>query len=228
MIDSEGSLIRLALALGAAETGGSLFSDESRLARAVAGQPEPDPSQVAWASSAIQAGEDPLGAAFCRLRDAATRRTDGAVYTPSQLVGPMVDWTLDQKPARVVDAGAGSGRFLAEALRREPGVEAIAVDSDPVATLMTRAMLAVLKTSKARVIQGDYTKLKLPGISCRTAFIGNPPYVRHHQLSVASKAWAHMTAESIGHRISGLSGSACRTSFWPQPYSGGPATSAVS
>jgi len=206
MIQSEGSLVRLALALGAAEAGGSLFSDESRLARAFADQPKPDPSEVAKARSAIQAGQDPLGAAFCRLRDAATRRTDGAVYTPSQLVGPMVDWTLDQKPARVVDAGAGSGRFLAEVLRREPGVQAIAVDSDPMATLMTRAMLAVSKASKVQVIQGDYTKLKLPEISCRTAFIGNPPYVRHHRLSVASKAWAQTTADSVGHRISRLSG----------------------
>ncbi len=206
MIQSEGSLVRLALALGAAEAGGSLFCDESRLARAFADQPKPGPSEVAWARSAIQAGQDPLGAAFCRLRDAATRRTDGAVYTPGQLVGPMVDWTLDQKPARVVDAGAGSGRFLAEVLRREPGVQAIAVDSDPMATLMTRAMLAVSKASKVQVIQGDYTKLKLPEISCRTAFIGNPPYVRHHRLSVASKAWAQTTADSVGHRISRLSG----------------------
>ena len=81
-------------------------------------------------------------------------------------------WTgrLPNKPARIVDAGAGSGRFLAEVLRREPGVEAVAVDSDPMATLMTRAMLAVSKASKVRVIQGDYTKLKLPEMNCRTAF----------------------------------------------------------
>lgn len=206
MIHSEGSLVRLALALGAAEAGGSLFPDESRLASTVADLPEPEPGQIATARSAIQAGEDPLGAAFCRLRDAATRRADGAVYTPGQLVGPMVEWALDQKSARIVDAGAGSGRFLAEVLRREPGIETIAVDSDPLATLMTRAMLAVLKAPGARVIQTDYTTLTLPGVGGRSAFIGNPPYVRHHQLSAASKAWAQKTAESIGHRISGLAG----------------------
>jgi adenine-specific DNA-methyltransferase len=204
--NSEASLVRLALALGAAGAGGPLFPDEVRLARAVAGLPEPDPGQVADTRSAIHAGEDPLGAAFCRLRDAATRRTDGAVYTPGQLVGPMVDWTLDRQPARVVDAGAGSGRFLAEILRRHPGIGAIAVDSDPLATLMTRAMLAVLKAPEARVIQGDYTTVTLPEIGGRTAFIGNPPYVRHHQLSAAAKAWAQKTAGSIGHRISGLAG----------------------
>ena len=202
----EASLARLALALGAAQAGGPLFPDEGRLAGAVADLPDPDPVQVAEARSAIQAGDDPLGAAFSRVRDAAARRRDGAVYTPGHLIDPMVDWTLAQQPARIVDAGAGSGRFLAAVLRREPGREAIAVDRDPLATLMTRAMLAVLKATRARVIQADYTTVTLPGTAGRTAFLGNPPYVRHHQLSAAAKDWAQQAAGSIGHRISGLAG----------------------
>ncbi|MGH3273859.1 MAG: Eco57I restriction-modification methylase domain-containing protein [Streptosporangiaceae bacterium] len=118
----------------------------------------------------------------------------------------MVDWTLDQRPDRIVDAGAGSGRFLAEVLRRQPATDGFAVDTDPVATLMTRAMLAVLRASNVRVMHGDYTRMELPRIAGRTAFIGNPPYVRHHQLSAEAKAWAQAAADSIGHRISGLAG----------------------
>src|ERR1035437_9534038 len=206
MIQSEASLVRLALTLGAAGIGGPMSAGESKLVRQSEELPKLAQSQVAAAKWAVQAGADPLGEAFCRLRDAATRRADGAVYTPSQLVGPMVDWALDQKPDRVIDGGVGSGRFLAEVLRRQPEIEAVAVDTDPVATLMTRAMLAVLQAPKVRVIQGDYTKLTLPRIAGRTAFIGNPPYVRHHQLSAEAKAWAQATADSIGHRISGLAG----------------------
>ena len=206
MIQSEASLVRLALTLGAAGIGGPMSAGESKLVRQSEELPKLAQSQVAAVKSAVQAGADPLGEAFCRLRDAATRRADGAVYTPSQLVGPMVDWALDQKPDRVIDGGVGSGRFLAEVLRRQPEIEAVAVDTDSVATLMTRAMLAVLQAPKVRVIQGDYTKLRLPRISGRTAFIGNPPYVRHHQLSAEAKAWAQATADSIGHRISGLAG----------------------
>ena len=183
-----------------------MSADERKLASASTEFAELETSEVAAARLAIRLGSDPLGEAFCTLRDAATRRIDGAVYTPSELVGPMVDWTLDQRPGRLIDAGVGSGRFLAEVLRRQPGMEAIAVDTDPVATLMTRAMLAVISTSNVRVIQGDYTKLKLPDVASRTAFIGNPPYVRHHQLSVEAKEWAQTTAKSIGHRISGLAG----------------------
>jgi methylase of polypeptide subunit release factors len=118
----------------------------------------------------------------------------------------MVDLVLDQEPSRVIDGGAGSGRFLAEVLRRQPRTDAIAVDTDPVATLMTRAMLAVRKASSIRVVNVDYTKLDLPKIAGRTAFLGNPPYVRHHQLSAEAKAWAQSTATAIGYKISGLAG----------------------
>jgi adenine-specific DNA-methyltransferase len=179
---------------------------EIKLAGHYSDLPKITRNQLTATESAIREGADPLGEAFCRLRDAATRRAVGAVYTPAQLIGPMVDWALGQKPDRVIDCGAGSGRFLAEVLRREPAIEAVAIDTDPVATLMTRAMLAVMGASKVRVIQGDYTRLTLPAIAGRTAFVGNPPYVRHHQLSAEAKAWAQATADRLGHRISGLAG----------------------
>jgi adenine-specific DNA-methyltransferase len=206
MIRSEDALVRLALALGAAEAGGSLSPCERKIAHAAASLPIPADDRISDVRSAILAGEDPLGNAFCALRDTTVRRSAGAVYTPGQMVSPIVDWVLDQEPRRVVDAGTGSGRFLAEVLRRRPEVDALAVDIDPVATLMARAMLATLKISTARVIHGDYTQFELPQISGRTAFIGNPPYVRHHQLSPESKAWAQDAAASIGYRISGLAG----------------------
>jgi adenine-specific DNA-methyltransferase len=146
------------------------------------------------------------GEAFCTLRDPPRRRADGAVYTPGQLVSPMVDWIVEQSPGRVVDAGCGSGRYIGEIIRRDSGIEAVAVDSDPLATLMTRATLAVLGARRARVINGDYTRVSLPVLARRTAFIGNPPYVRHHQLSAQDKAWAQQAAARLAHRISGLAG----------------------
>jgi adenine-specific DNA-methyltransferase len=206
MSQPEDSLVRLTLALGAADAGGVLSADESKAVRAATGLPKPSLSQVAATRSAILAGEDPLGNAFCMLRDPVARRADGAVYTPSQIVNPMVDLALDQRPSRVIDGGTGSGRFLAEVLRRQPRIDAIAVDVDPVATLMTRAMLAVMKAPHVRIIHGDYTRLNPPKVTGRTAFIGNPPYVRHHQLSASAKAWAQHTAAGIGHQISGLAG----------------------
>ncbi len=206
MIKSENELVRFALALSAADTGGLLSTREQAAIAAAGALPAPSRATVRAVRSLIRGGEDPLGAAFLSLRDARTRRDDGAVYTPAQLVTPMVEWTLAQEPDRVVDAGVGSGRFLAEVLRRSPGVTAIAVDVDPVATLMARATVAALGSTKVQVKQADYTRLRLPVIDGVTAFIGNPPYVRHHQLSPRMKEWAQAAAARLGHRISGLAG----------------------
>src|SRR5215468_4659711 len=136
MIDSERSLTGLALTLGAAGAGGPLSAGEQKLARSSAGLPPVPGGEAAAVRAAIGDGQDPLGEAFCALRDPARRRADGAVYTPGQLVRPMVDWIVEQSPGRVVDAGCGSGRFIGEIIRRDAGIQAVAVDSDPLATLM--------------------------------------------------------------------------------------------
>jgi adenine-specific DNA-methyltransferase len=206
MIGSERALTGLALALGAAGAGGPLSPGEQKLARSAAGLPPVSSGEAAAVRAAIGDGQDPLGEAFCTLRDPALRRADGAVYTPGQLVRPMVDWILTQSPGRVVDAGCGSGRFISEIIRRDAGIQAVAVDSDPLASLMTRATLAALGARSARVINGDYTRVSLPRLAGRTAFIGNPPYVRHHQLAAQDKTWAQQAAARLGHRISGLAG----------------------
>jgi hypothetical protein len=206
MIDSELTLAHLALTLRAAEAGGPLSAGEQRLAGSVAGLSPMPGDVVADIKAAIRAGQDPLGEAFCTLRDPATRRSHGAVYTPGQLAGPMVSWALEQSPGRIVDAGSGSGRFISEIIRRHAGIECVAIDTDPLATLMTRATLAVLEAPNARVINGDYTRVHMPEFAGKTAFIGNPPYVRHHQLATEAKTWAQETAARLGHRISGLAG----------------------
>lgn len=208
MTGTESELVRLALRLGAGTTGGPLSAGERAVvvaARATAGD-TPEPELVEEASRQILAGGDPLGGWFCELRSAVQRRTAGAIYTPPALVEPMVAWVLEQTPDRVVDAGAGSGRFSAAVALKAPQVPVLAIDSDPVATLMTRGSLAVLAASDATVIHTDYTTLRLPAVGGRTAFVGNPPYVRHHQLTPAAKGWAQRTADRLGYRISGLAG----------------------
>jgi hypothetical protein len=92
MIGSERSLARLALTLGAAEAGGLLSPGERALARSAAALPPVPGCEAAEVRAGIGDGQDPLGEAFCTLRDPALRRADGAVYTPGQLVSPMVDW----------------------------------------------------------------------------------------------------------------------------------------
>ncbi len=170
MVNPAHTLVRLAAALGAANMGGELSPAERQILPASQKLPEPSGAVLKAAKAAIKCGEDPLGETFYSIRDAVTRRADGAVYTPADLVTPMIDWTLDQRPERIVDAGSGSGRFLAEILRRKRRTAAVAIDLDPVATIMTRATAAVLGATSVQIIQGDYLKLQLPTAEGRTAF----------------------------------------------------------
>ena len=118
----------------------------------------------------------------------------------------MLDWAVAAKPTRLVDPGCGSGRFSAAAVRRDPALVIVALDLDPLATLLTRGTLAVLGAKDARVMCGDYLGVRIPEHAGKTAWVGNPPYVRHHDLTPATKAWAAGAAQKIGCKISGLAG----------------------
>ncbi len=204
---NEEQLIRVALELGAREFGGPLSNSEQEVARKADAAPSPLlDTDLFRIRAAILEGEDPLGTALCAIRPAEARRLTGAIYTPSALANPMVSWILSQNPERVVDAGAGSGRFTLEIVRRAPHIYAVAIDADPVASLLTRAGLAVLGHWNTRVFNADYTRFELLPEKGPTAFIANPPYVRHHHLSQATKAWAQAAARTLGLNVSGLAG----------------------
>lgn len=103
----ESSLVRLAIDLGAADAGGPLSAAEARLVtranRLMASTPR---TRLATARRALRAGLDPLGDEFCAIRTPSARRESGAIYTPPALVQPMVDWVMDESPARVIDPPA--------------------------------------------------------------------------------------------------------------------------
>ena len=156
----------------------------------------------------IRTGEDPLGVEFCRVRPPGARRRVGAVYTPRSIVEEMVRWAADAgTPARVVDPGAGSGRFLLAAGRAFPDAELVAVELDPLAALVIRANAQVLGMADRLAVQvADYRSISLPAIKGSTLFIGNPPYVRHHDVEPDSKEWFALSASELGLRASKLAG----------------------
>lgn len=203
---SERRLVRLAVDLGAEWVGGPLSQAERSLITLVRSEPAVDAEAAGASRLGVLRGGDPLGEEFLRARPGTERRSAGAFYTPPAIVEPMVAWVLGRGPSRVIDAGCGSGRFACAVVRHQPGLALIAVDLDPVATLVARANLAVLGAENVRVIHGDYTTLTLEAVRGTTAFIGNPPYVRHHDLSPATKAWAADAGRRLGHQVSPLSG----------------------
>lgn len=197
-------LLALAVALGAQEVAG-WSADEEALTR---GLPTAAPILVERARAQIVAGADLLGETFARLRSAEERRPLGATYTPAAIVEAMLDWAAQgPAPSRVVDPGAGSARFLVAAARSFPQARLIGVELDPTAAVLARGHLAARGLApRATVIRGDYLTTELEPIEGPTLFIGNPPYVRHHQIAPEAKAWLVKTARQYGIAASQLAG----------------------
>ncbi len=154
------------------------------------------------------AGADPLSDAFGLLRTASERRPLGATYTPGEIVAAIVLWAENSgQPARVVDPGAGSGRFAVAAGRVFPRARIVAVEVDPLAAMLARAHLAAAGLAqRSRVVVSDYRAFRPDSIAGQTLYVGNPPYVRHHQIDTGWKRWLSATAAARGLPASQLAG----------------------
>ncbi len=202
-VSSEAELAAVAKALAGPTV--SLLESESLLDE---GAGKPAPALLTALEDLIIDGADPLGDTFTELRSAADRRRVGATYTPRPIIESMVAWAVGEGiPARIVDPGAGSGRFILAAARRFPDAQLVAVDTDPLATLMMRANARVAGIDERLKIElEDYRKVLLPEINGRTLFIGNPPYVRHHDIPAEWKNWFGTVAAEHGVTASKLAG----------------------
>ena len=202
---TEYHLISAALQLGA-QTVSGWSREESALAKGVAPYAEDAARSL---RKQIKDGADPIGEAFCYVRSAETRRNRGATYTPPFVAQAMVSWALAKNfnPARVVDPGVGSARFLIAAAKSFPKATLVGIEVDPLAAIIARANLAAAGlAARSEIILGDYRKAVLPTIDGRTLFIGNPPYVRHHQLDAKGKEWLTTEAKKLGFSASKLAG----------------------
>lgn len=201
---SEDKLVAAALLLGAREVRGWTM-DEERLTHRL---PPLRSNIIDQFRREIAGGGDPLGDIFCALRPPAQRRERGATYTPLKIVRAMVAWAqAHATPARVVDPGVGSARFILEAGRRFRRAALIGSEIDPVAAVVARANIAAAgMASRAEIVLGDYRDLRLPPAEGKTLFVGNPPYVRHHLIPTRWKEWLAREAAARGLEASQLAG----------------------
>lgn len=206
MLANEQALNALALAFIDSDSKALLTDAERRIADRI--EAGPSTSLVRETRAAIRRGDDPLGDAFIRLRKPAVRRKAGAVYTPHAIVQSMLAWAeSEDTPTRVIDPGAGSGRFLIAAAARFPHAKLVGIELDPAAALLLRANLCVLGlTGRTSVIVDDYREANLETTTGPTLFIGNPPYVRHHDISGRWKHWYADVAKAFGVKASTLAG----------------------
>jgi len=204
-LPNESDLVSAALALGARTVPGWSQQEErlSEKARPISRE------SCAHLTRQIHSGTDPLGTAFSRLRSPEERRALGATFTPNLVVSAMLRWAKKSgiEPSRIVEPGAGSGRFLLAAARRFATAELVGIEIDPLPALITRANLAASGVAqRSRVLLRDYRSVTLPVTTGATLYLGNPPYVRHHQIDSASKQWLTYTAAQLGYEASQLSG----------------------
>lgn len=204
-IDSESQLVSAAMRLGA-----SHIDSWSVEERAITSSVEKiAPELAARLKNEILKGGDPLGEILCKLRSPEVRRRSGTTYTPIPVVEAMVSWAARKKlhPSRVIEPGTGSARFLMNASKAFPQAHLLGIEADPVASIVARANLAVLGLSKrARIVFGDFRHVLIPPFEGRTLYIGNPPYVRHHELDSNSKSWLSAQAKMLGFKASQLAG----------------------
>ncbi|MGD0788900.1 MAG: class I SAM-dependent methyltransferase [Terracidiphilus sp.] len=145
-------------------------------------------------------------------KTAAERNKCGQFATPPELARSIARYALAQMggtPVRFLDPAVGTGSFFS-ALCQETsphGVEsAVGVELDP---LFAKSASALWSTSGLRVVKGDFTEQPVPDRRF-TLVLTNPPYVRHHHLSVTEKARLKTRlGESLSLDISGLAGLYC-------------------
>jgi adenine-specific DNA-methyltransferase len=210
-------LVDAALGLGAAQVAGLSAAERELMAR-TRREPSAGPPGTAGAPSTsagplreqIRAGHDPLGDVLAAARGPAERRRLGQTLTPVPVVTSMIEWAAGRfggtGPDRVVDPGTGSARFLLAAGRRWPRAQLVGVETDPAAALVARANLAAAGLAgRSAVICDDYRSVRLPPAG-PTLYLGNPPYVRHHDIPADWKRWLAATARQRGLTASGLAG----------------------
>lgn len=163
---------------------------------------------VEFVRAAIVDSTDPLGAAYCLIRSSEQRRSVGQTFTPVEAVLGMFSWAEAMGEfVRIVDPGAGTGRYVLHGLRQNSHAFGVAAETDPLVALLLRANATALGVADRLEIHiGDYRTLQLEPVEGRTLFIGNPPYVRHHDISPAWKDWYSTGLKNLGYASSKLAG----------------------
>ena len=149
----------------------------------------------------LAAGGDPLGDAFCRIRSAAERRPFGQTFTPPSIVQAMFSRAREQSTdySLIVDPGAGTGRFTMAAAAAFPNARLLAVEPDPLCAFLLKANASSLGfLDRLEIVQADFRSIRLPLRWGSTLFIGNPPFVRHHDIAPEWKDWYARKVADLG------------------------------
>lgn len=134
-----------------------------------------------------------LGERFQKTRHGNSRLAAGQFFTPIALCDVMITLALSgsdfPRRARILDPGCGVGVFL-DRLQSRPAVKALkhaellGIELDPDA-----ARLAGDRLGTEKIRHGNFLEMPPDTLGLFDLIIGNPPYIRHENLSADESGW---------------------------------------
>ena len=140
--------------------------------------------------------------------DREALREKGQFWTPDWVAEAMVGYVTQDDPGYIFDPAVGEGAFLRAAKRAAAEshgeIEFLGAEMDPSALEKARYN-GLSAADLARVELSDF--VLNPPIGPFKAIVANPPYIRHHRLSVDVKEeLKRISASAIGATLDGRAG----------------------
>ncbi len=140
-----------------------------------------------------------------RINSREQRYRLGQFFTPLPIAELMAEAVLEVDPETCLDPGVGGGALLRAV---GPGPKRFGCDVDPSAVELARCALET-EGGEVEIVDGDFLDLgRWPfSIEQFDVIVANPPYIRHHNLTLQQKALAKHYSRTFGLAVSSLSGS---------------------
>jgi predicted RNA methylase len=149
----------------------------------------------------------------------------GQFATPAALANDIMAYAkrLLPKPGaiRFMDPALGTGSFYSALLRTVPQRRIASARGFEIDPAFAQAARHLWGQSGLNVTTGDFTRHRPPHDENDkvTLLVTNPPYVRHHHLSIAEKARLQsLVASAAGLQLSGLAGLYCYFLLLSHPW----------
>jgi len=135
-------------------------------------------------------------------------REKGQFWTPDWVAEAMVEYVFSNKGGKLFDPAVGAGAFFraAKTVAKEKGLyfSLAGMDIDPVA-LEQAVQSGLSKAEIENVAIGDF--VFQPPKEKLSAIVANPPYIRHHRISLDSKKQLkNLSMQNLGVILDGRAG----------------------
>lgn len=135
-------------------------------------------------------------------------REKGQFWTPDWVTEAMVEYVFKNKGGRLFDPAVGAGAFFraAKVIAKEKGIPYSLAGMDIDAKALGESIQYGLSPDDIKDVKiGDFLFQPLP--NKLSAIVANPPYIRHHRISLATKEkLKRLSMESTGTILDGRAG----------------------